>query len=62
MNNTTTQVAVELHTKPFDFGYSITPHLDEMRATIGATKYAISEVAVIGKHTHMVAQGSVGKS
>jgi len=62
MNNTTTQVAVELHKKSFDFGYSITPHLTEMRATIGATKYAISEVAVIGKHTHMVAQGSVGKS
>jgi len=62
MNNTTTQVAVELHKKSFDFGYSITPHLTEMRASIKATKYAVSEVAVIGKHSLMIAQASVGKS
>ena len=51
MNNTTTQVAAKLHRKPFDFGYSITPHLTKMRASIKATKYAVSEVAVIGKHS-----------
>jgi hypothetical protein len=62
MNNTTTQVDAELHTKPFDFNYSITPHLTKMRASIKATKYAVSEVAVIGKHTLMIAQASVGKS
>ena len=62
MNNTTTQVDAELHTKPFDFDYSITPHLKQMRASIKATKYAVSEVVVIGKHTLMVAQASVGKS
>ena len=62
MNNTTTQVAAKLHTKPFDFDYSITPHLTKMRASIKATKYAVSEVAVIGKHSLMIAQASVGKS
>ena len=62
MNNTTTQVNAELHTKPFDFSYSITPHLTKMRASIKATKYAVSEVVVIGKHTLMVAKASVGKS
>jgi len=62
MNNATTQVDAELHTKPFDFDYSITPHLKEMRASIKATKYVVSEVVVRGKHTLMVAQASVGKS
>ena len=46
----------------FDFPYSITPHLKEMRATIKDTKYAIDKIAVVGKHTHIVAQASVGKS
>ena len=45
-----------------DFKYSIIPYLKDMRSSIKATKYAISEVAVIGKHTLMVAQASVGKS
>jgi hypothetical protein len=62
MNNNTNQVNIELDAKAFDFDYSITPHLDKMRASIKDTKYAIAEVAVIGKHTLMVAQASVGKS
>jgi len=64
MNNNIeqTDVAEELDTKVFDFNYSITPHLTEMRANIKATKHAVSEVAVIGKHTLMIAQASVGKS
>ena len=64
MNNNIkqTDVAEELDTKVFDFDYSITPHLTKMRASIKDTKYAIAEVAVIGKHTLIVAQASVGKS
>ena len=64
MNNNIkqTDVAEELDTKVFDFDYSITPHLTKMRASIKATKYAVSEVAVIGKHSLMIAQASVGKS
>ena len=61
MSNTS-QTNIELDAKSFDFDYSITPHLDKMRASIKDTKYAIAEVAVIGKHTLMVAQASVGKS
>jgi len=61
MNNTT-QTNTGLVVSPFDFDYSITPHLTKMRASIKATKYAVSEVAVIGKHTLMVAKASAGKS
>ena len=61
MNNTT-QTNTGLVVSPFDFDYSITPHLTKMRASIKATKYAVSEVAVIGKHSLMIAQASVGKS
>ena len=61
MSNTS-QTNIELDAKSFDFDYSITPHLDKMRASIKDTKYAIAEVAVIGKHSLMVAQASVGKS
>jgi len=62
MNNDIEQAEVGLNTNSFDFNYSITPYLTEMRASIKNTKYAVSEVAVIGKHTLMVAQASVGKS
>jgi hypothetical protein len=50
------------NSKALNFNYSITPHLKEMRASIKDTKYAIAEVAVMGKHTLLVAKGSVGKS
>ena len=46
----------------FSFDYSISPFLKQMRASIKTTKYVISEVAVEGKHTLLVARASVGKS